>query len=144
MKRKKHTSQQILEKLRTVDVELSAGRTFAEIARKLEVSEQTVHRWRNVYGGMKGPEVARLKELERENVRLKKIVAEQAMDLDVLKEVSRKNGRPGGAAAGRGVDSLRAWVLRASRCEGDRRGACNASLPGPNGWGRASPDRTDA
>jgi transposase-like protein len=90
MKRKKHTSQQILEKLRTVDVELSAGRTFAEIARKLEVSEQTVHRWRNVYGGMKGPEVARLKELERENVRLKKIVAEQAMDLDVLKEVSRK------------------------------------------------------
>jgi transposase-like protein len=76
--------------LRTVDVELSAGRTFAEIARKLEVSEQTVHRWRNVYGGMKGPEVARLKELERENVRLKKIVAEQAMDLDVLKEVSRK------------------------------------------------------
>jgi transposase-like protein len=79
-----------LEKLRTVDVELSAGRTFAEIARKLEVSEQTVHRWRNVYGGMKGPEVARLKELERENVRLKKIVAEQAMDLDVLKEVSRK------------------------------------------------------
>jgi putative transposase len=90
MKRKKHTSQQILEKLRTVDVELSAGRTFAEIARKLEVSEQTVHRWRNVYGGMKGPEVARLKELERENTRLKKIVAEQAMDLDVLKEVSRK------------------------------------------------------
>ncbi len=90
MKRKKHTSQQILEKLRTVDVELSAGRTFAEIARKLEVSEQTVHRRRNVYGGMKGPEVARLKELERENARLKKIVAEQAMDLDVLKEVSRK------------------------------------------------------
>jgi len=90
MKRKKHTSQQILEKLRTVDVELSAGRSFAEIARKLEVSEQTIHRWRNVYGGMKGPEVARLKELERENARLKKIVAEQAMDLDVLKEVSRK------------------------------------------------------
>jgi len=90
MKRKKHTPQQILEKLRTVDVELSAGLTFAEIARKLEVSEQTVHRWRNLYGGMKGPEVARLKELERENARLKKIVAEQAMDLDVLKEVSRK------------------------------------------------------
>ena len=90
MKRKKHTPQQILEKLRTVDVELSAGLTFAEIARKLEVSEQTLHRWRNQYGGMKGPEVARLKELERENARLKKIVAEQAMDLDVLKEVSRK------------------------------------------------------
>jgi putative transposase len=80
MKRKKHTPQQILEKLRAVEVELSQGRTFAEIGRKLEVSEQTLHRWRNQYGGMKGPEVARLKELERENARLKKIVAEQAMD----------------------------------------------------------------
>ena len=91
MKRKKHTPQQILEKLRTVEAESSQGRTFAEIARKLEVSEQTLHRWRNQYGGMKGPEVARLKELERENARLKKIVAEQAMDIDVLKDVSRKN-----------------------------------------------------
>jgi transposase-like protein len=80
-----------LEKLRSADVELSQGRTFAEIARKLEVSEQTLHRWRNQYGGIKGPEVARLKELERENARLKKIVAEQAMDIDVLKEISRKN-----------------------------------------------------
>jgi len=91
MKRKRHTSQQILEKLRTVDVELSQGRSLVEIARKLEVSEQTLHRWRNVYGGMKGPEVARLKDLERENARLKKIVAEQAMDIDVLKDISRKN-----------------------------------------------------
>jgi transposase-like protein len=91
MKRKKHTPQQILEKLRSADVELSQGRTFAEIARKLEVSEQTLHRWRNQYGGIKGPEVARLTELERENARLKKIVAEQAMDIDVLKEISRKN-----------------------------------------------------
>lgn len=91
MKRKKHTPQQILEKLRTVEAESSQGRTFAAIARKLEVSEQTLHRWRNQYGGMKGPEVARLKELERENARLKKIVAEQAMDIDVLKDVSRKN-----------------------------------------------------
>jgi len=70
---------------------LSHGRSLVEIARKLEVSEQTLHRWRNVYGGMKGPEVARLKDLERENARLKKIVAEQAMDIDVLKDISRKN-----------------------------------------------------
>jgi len=90
MKRKKHTAQQILEKLRTVDVELSHGRTLVEIARQLEVSEQTLHRWRNLYGGMKGPEVARLKDLERENARLKKIVAEQAMDIDVLRELGRK------------------------------------------------------
>jgi transposase-like protein len=91
MKRKRHTSQQILEKLRTLDVELSQGRALVEIARKLEVSEQTLHRWRNVYGGMKGPEVARLKDLERENARLKKIVAAQAMDIDVLKDIGRKN-----------------------------------------------------
>jgi transposase-like protein len=91
MKRKKHTPQQILEKLRTAEAESSQGRTWAEIARKLEVSEQTLHRWRNQYGGMKGPEVARLKELERENARLKKIVAEQALDIDVLKDVARKN-----------------------------------------------------
>ncbi len=91
MKMKKHTPQQILEKLRTVEAELSQGRTFVEIARKLEVSEQTLHRWRNQYGGVKGPEVVRLKELERENARLKKIVADQAMDIDVLKELSRKN-----------------------------------------------------
>ena len=91
MKGKKHTSAQILEKLRVVDVELSQGRTFAEISRKLEVSEQTLHRWRNQYGGMKGPEMVRLKELERENARLKKIVAQQAMDLDVLQDLNRKN-----------------------------------------------------
>jgi DNA-binding XRE family transcriptional regulator len=72
------------------------GRTFAEAAKKLEVSEQTVHRWRNVYAGMKGPEVARLRELERENARLKKIVAEQAMDIDVLKEVGPKMVGPQG------------------------------------------------
>lgn len=115
MKCKKHTPQQILGKLRTVDVELSQGRSFVEIARKLEVSEQTVHHWRNRYGCMKGPEVARLKELERENSRLKKIVAEQVMDIDVLNDVSRKNGRPARQAAGGGVCSLGAQLLRATR-----------------------------
>lgn len=91
MKRKKHTPQQILEKLRGVEAEISQGRSMAEVARKYEVSEQTLHRWRNQYGGIKGKEVVRLKELERENARLKKIVADQAMDIDVLKEISRKN-----------------------------------------------------
>ena len=91
MKRKRHTPQQVLEKLRKVEAELSQGKTIAEAARLSEVSEQTLHRWRHQFGGMKGPEVARLKELERENARLKKIVAEQAMDIDVLKDVNRKN-----------------------------------------------------
>jgi transposase-like protein len=103
MKRKRHTPQQILEKLRKVEAEQSQGKTITEAARIIEVSEQTLHRWRNQFGGMKGPDVSRLKELERENARLKKIVAEQAMDIDVLKEVSRKTGKPARQAAGGGL-----------------------------------------
>ena len=109
---------------------MSQGRTFVEIARKLEVSEQTLHRWRNQYGGMKGPEVARLKELERENARLKKIVAEQAMDIDVLKDLSRKNGRPAAEAAGAGCGSSRARILRAARLSADRSGTLGCALYG--------------
>ncbi|MCV7116852.1 transposase [Mycobacterium nebraskense] len=62
-----------------------------EVCRHLEVSEQTWHRWRNQYGGMKAEDTKRLKELERENQRLKKLVAEQALDIDMLKEMSRGN-----------------------------------------------------
>ena len=91
MKRKRHRPEQIIEKLRQADVELSQGATVEAVCRRLEVSEQTYHRWRNQFGGMKGPEMARLKELERENRRLKKIVAQQAMDIDVLKDVNSKN-----------------------------------------------------
>jgi len=92
MKRKRHTPQEIIAKLREAEVELNqGGATIEAVARKLEISEQTFHRWRHLYGGMKGPEMARLKELERENARLKKIVAQQAMDIDALKDLSRKN-----------------------------------------------------
>jgi len=91
MKRKRHTPQEIIVKLREAEVEMNQGATVEAVCRKLEVSEQTFHRWRQVYGGMKGPEMARLKELERENQRLRKIVAQQAMDIDALKEINRKN-----------------------------------------------------
>ncbi len=91
MKKKRHRPEQIIEKLRQADVELSQGATVEAVCRKLEVSEQTYHRWRNQFGGMKGPEMARLRELERENRRLKKIVAQQAMDIDVLKDINSKN-----------------------------------------------------
>lgn len=90
MKRKKHTPQQILVKIRQAEAEMSQGVELAEVCRKLEVSEQTFHRWRTLYGGMKGPEMARLKDLERENTRLKKIVAEQALDLELLRELNAK------------------------------------------------------
>lgn len=91
MKRKRHTPEQIIRKLREAEARLAGGATTADVARELGVSETTFHRWRAQYGGMKAHEAKRLKELERENARLKKIVAEQALDLDMLREVAKGN-----------------------------------------------------
>jgi putative transposase len=96
--KKRHTPEQIVRKLREADAELAAGASVPEVARRLGISEATFHRWRNQYGGMKADAMKRLKELEKENARLKKIVADQAVDISVLKEVSRGNfsrARPG-------------------------------------------------
>jgi putative transposase len=89
--KKRHTPEQIVRMLREADTDLAAGASVPQIARKLGISEATFHRWRNQYGGMKADATKRLKELEKENARLKKIVAEQAVDISILKEVSRKN-----------------------------------------------------
>ena len=91
MARKRHTPDQILGKLRDADVLLAQGESIAEVARKLEVSEPTYHRWRNQFGGMKGEEMKRLKELEKENAQLKRIVAEQALDNRMLKDLAEGN-----------------------------------------------------
>jgi transposase-like protein len=89
MKRKKHGPDQIIAKLRQADALLGGGATIAQVCQKLEVSEQTFHRWRNQYGGMKASQAKRLKQLEQENARLKKLVAEQALDIAMLKEVAK-------------------------------------------------------
>lgn len=89
MKRKRHSPEQIIHKLRQADAELAAGQPIAVICQKLGVAEATFHRWRNQYGGMKANDAKRLKELERENARLKKLVAEQALDQAILKEALR-------------------------------------------------------
>ena len=89
MKRTSHTPEQVIRKLREADRMLAEQRSIAEIAKELGVSENTYHRWRNQYGGMKADDVKRLKELERENQRLKRIVANQALDIDGLKEIAR-------------------------------------------------------
>jgi putative transposase len=89
--KKRHTPEQIVRKLRQADAELAAGTSVPEVARRLGISEAIFHRWRNQYGGMKADAMKRLKELEAENARLKKILADQAVDIDILKEVSRKN-----------------------------------------------------
>ena len=72
---KRHTAEQIIKKLREADTMLAAGKTIGQVVQVMEVSEQTFHRWRNQYGGMKAEEVKRLKELEQENKRLKKLLA---------------------------------------------------------------------
>ena len=88
MKRKRHRPEQIITKLREADAMLGSGATIGQVCQKLEVAEATFHRWRNQYGGMKANEAKRLKELEQENVRLKKLVAEQALDNAMLKELN--------------------------------------------------------
>jgi transposase-like protein len=88
---KRHSPEQIVRKLRQAEPRLAAGATVTEAARELGISEATFHRWRNQYGGMSSQEAKRLKELEKENARLKKLVAEKELDIDILKEVSRGN-----------------------------------------------------
>jgi transposase-like protein len=91
MKRRRHTPEQVVRKLREADRMLGEGKTIPEVARHLEISENTYHRWRNQYGGMKADDVKRLKELERENAQLKRIVADQALQAQALKELAKGN-----------------------------------------------------
>jgi len=84
--RKRHSPEQIIAKLREADAMLATGASIGQICQKLEVSEATLHRWRNQYGGMKAGEAKRLKELEQENARLKKAIADLTLDKQILKE----------------------------------------------------------
>ena len=86
MKKKHHTPEQIITKLRTVEALTAQGATVAEAAKQIEVSEQTYYRWKKQYGQMDRKQVKRLKELEKENARLKKLLAEKTLDIDILKE----------------------------------------------------------
>jgi len=87
---KRHTPEQVIAKLRQAEADLAGGLSIAAVCQKLAVSEQTLHRWRNQYGGMKAEEAKRLKELEAENARLKRLVAELALDKQMLQEVAQK------------------------------------------------------
>src|ERR1700691_3642598 len=91
MKRRRHTPEQVVRKLREAERMLGEGKTIPEVAKELEVSENTFHRWRAQYGGMKADDVKRLKELERENQALKRIVADQALDIQGLEEIAKGN-----------------------------------------------------
>ena len=88
MKRRRHTPEQVIRKLAEGEKLLNIGNDIAEVCRQLEITESTWHRWSNQYGGMKANDAKRLKELEKENASLKRIVANQALDIDMLKFVA--------------------------------------------------------
>jgi len=90
-KRKRHNAEEVVKKLRDADAMLAAGKDLAAVLQALEISEATLNRWRNQYGGMKSEEAKRLKQLEEENTRLKKLVAELSLDIAMLKEVASGN-----------------------------------------------------
>jgi transposase-like protein len=90
MKRKRHTESQIIAKLRQGEAERAGGATIEAVCKRLEISTQTYLRWRERYGGMQVDQVKRLRELEHENGRLKRIVADQALNIEVLKDVASK------------------------------------------------------
>ena len=91
MPRRRFTAEQIINHLREAEVLLSQGKSVGEVCRRLEVSENTYYRWRREYGGLEIDQAKRFREIEKENQRLKKLVAEQALDIAILKEVSRGN-----------------------------------------------------
>lgn len=91
MARKKYTAEQIIKKLREAEIHLSKGESIGQVVRKLGITEQTYYRWRREYGGMQVEQARRLKDLEKENARLKKLVAELSLDNSILKEVSKGN-----------------------------------------------------
>jgi transposase-like protein len=91
MVRKGYTAEQIINKLREVEILLSQGSTIGIASKKIGVTEQTYYRWRKEYGGMRTEQAKRLKELEKENTRLKRLVADLSLDNAILKEVTRGN-----------------------------------------------------
>jgi putative transposase len=91
MKRRRHTPEQIIRKLREAERLLGEGKTIAEAAKELGISENTFHRWRKQYGGMKADDAKRLMELERENAALKRIVADKELEVVALKEIAKGN-----------------------------------------------------
>jgi putative transposase len=91
VKRRRHTPEQVIRKLREAERMIGQGSTIPEVAKALEVSEQTFHRWRAEYGSMTAQDVKRLKELERENSQLKTLVADKELENLALKEIARGN-----------------------------------------------------
>jgi transposase-like protein len=91
MPRKRYSAEEVVNKLRQAEVELAKGRTVAQVCKQLGVTDQTYYRWRRAYGGMKVDQARRLKALERENARLKKLLADAELDKAILREAANPN-----------------------------------------------------
>ena len=91
MAKKRHTAEQIIAKLREAEVELARGQPMSKVVRKLGVTDQTYYRWRKEYGGLRVDQAKRFKEVEKENARLKKLVADLSLDNAILKEAAYPN-----------------------------------------------------
>jgi putative transposase len=91
MAKKRFQAEQIIGKLREAEVEISKGQTIAQIAKKLGITEQTYYRWRKEYGGLRTDQAKRLKEQEKQIARLKQVVANQALDMEILREAASGN-----------------------------------------------------
>lgn len=128
MKRKRHSPEQIVRKLREAEAGLATGQAVAEVCKQLGVTETTYYRWQQVYGGVRGHELKRLRELEKENVRLKKAVAELTLDKQILQEALRGNGRARRGNARRWPECSGPWRFRSVGCvwPWNNRGRVNA------------------
>jgi putative transposase len=126
VKRQRHTPEQVIRKLRVAEQMLSEGKSIGEVAKALEVSEQTLHRWRNQYGGMKAADVKRLKELEKENAQLKRLVADKELEALALKEIAKGRMKVKFSSLPRGAGSR---PRRAGRARGQAPAAPPGSAP---------------
>lgn len=108
MTRKRHSPEQVVRKLMAADRLLAEGKDTAAVCRELGVSEATYHRWRNQFGGLKAEDAKRLKDLERENATLKRLLADAELEKVALKEIARGTSRTGTSACGRSSPPARA------------------------------------
>ena len=133
--KKRRSAEQIVGLLRQADVDLGKGSTVPDVCRRLGISQQTYYRWRTKFGGMDPKMAKQLQELQKENSRLKKLVADQALDMLILQEAARPTGLAPSVAVGRWNPSGGPWGRKRSRKEGSvgcsaRTGALSVTVPG--------------
>jgi putative transposase len=129
MAKKRYSAEQIINHLRQVEILISQGKTVREASRQIGITEQTCYRWRKEFGGMDVSQARRLKDLEKENQRLKKLVADQALDISILKDVTTDAKSP---------------LITEKRCPPHRASLPSRFTTNPRGWMDAQQGGLDA